>query len=39
LNLCGILSAGDRIPAIASTQIRYRDGIPLVAQPADLLTC
>jgi ATP-dependent Lhr-like helicase len=39
LNLCGILSAGDRIPAIASTQIRYRDGIPLVDQPADLLTC
>ena len=30
LNLCGILSAGDRIPAVAATQITFRNGI---AQP------
>lgn len=28
LNLCGILIAGDRIPAIASTRIAFRDGVP-----------
>jgi hypothetical protein len=29
LNLAGIITPGERIPAIASTQIVYRDGIPL----------
>ena len=28
LNLCGIITAGDRIPAIAATRIVYRDGTP-----------
>jgi ATP-dependent Lhr-like helicase len=27
LNLCGILDGGDRIPAVASTQIAFRDGV------------
>jgi ATP-dependent Lhr-like helicase len=26
LNLCGILTPGDRVPAIASTLITFRDG-------------
>ena len=34
LNLCGILIAGDRVPAIASARIAFRDGIP---QPSDEL--
>jgi ATP-dependent helicase Lhr and Lhr-like helicase len=29
LNLCGILIAGDRIAAIASTRIEFRDGVPV----------
>ena len=37
LNLCGIITAGDRIPAIASTRVLYRDGIPVVDEPS-LLT-
>jgi ATP-dependent Lhr-like helicase len=39
LNLCGILTAGDRIPAIASTRITFRDGIPEIKEPAGLLAC
>jgi ATP-dependent Lhr-like helicase len=34
LNLCGIITAGDRIPAIASTQIVYRDGVPEIPASA-----
>jgi ATP-dependent Lhr-like helicase len=29
LNLCGILTPGDRVPAVASTLIAVRDGVPL----------
>jgi ATP-dependent Lhr-like helicase len=36
LNLCGIVTAGDRVAAIASARICYRDGVP-VDQPS-LLT-
>jgi len=28
LNLCGIITAGERVPAIASARITYRDGVP-----------
>jgi ATP-dependent Lhr-like helicase len=31
LNLCGILDGGDRIPAVASTSIVFRDGIHVPA--------
>jgi ATP-dependent Lhr-like helicase len=37
LNLRGIITAGDRVPAIASTRILYRDGIPVIDEPS-LLT-
>jgi len=33
LNLCGIIIAGDRIPAIASRRIVFRDGVP-VSEPS-----
>ena len=29
LNLAGIITPGERIPAVAATQIVYRDGVPL----------
>ena len=29
LNLCGIITAGERVPAIASTLIAFRDGVPM----------
>jgi ATP-dependent Lhr-like helicase len=35
LNLAGIVTAGDRIRAIGSTRIVYRDGIPLAALEGD----
>jgi ATP-dependent Lhr-like helicase len=28
LNLAGIITAGDRVPAVAATAITYRDGVP-----------
>jgi ATP-dependent Lhr-like helicase len=28
LNLCGIITPGEKIPAVASTQITFRDGSP-----------
>jgi ATP-dependent Lhr-like helicase len=28
LNLCGIITAGDRVPAVASAVITFRDGVP-----------
>jgi ATP-dependent helicase Lhr and Lhr-like helicase len=37
LNLAGILTPGDRIRAIASTRIAYRDGIPLSYLEGDFL--
>jgi ATP-dependent Lhr-like helicase len=36
LNLCGILIAGDRIPAIAATRIAFRDGVPVTEPTACL---
>jgi ATP-dependent Lhr-like helicase len=32
LNLCGVVTAGDRIPAIASARVTFRDGVPIVDQ-------
>ena len=37
LNLVGILSAGDRIRAIAGTRIAYRDGIAVSVMEGDFL--
>jgi ATP-dependent Lhr-like helicase len=34
LNLCGILDGGERIPAVASTLIAFRDGLR-VSQPQE----
>ncbi len=31
LNLTGIITPGNRIPAITSNRVGYRDGIPVVA--------
>jgi ATP-dependent Lhr-like helicase len=38
LNLCGIVTPGDRIPAVASTQITFRDGIARSMNEAAPLT-
>ena len=32
LNLTGIISLGDRVPATASTRIAFRDGVPIATQ-------
>jgi ATP-dependent Lhr-like helicase len=37
LNLAGIVTAGERVAAIASTRIVYRDGIPLAAMEGDYI--
>ena len=29
LNLCGIITAGERVPSVASTAITFRDGVPV----------
>ena len=29
LNLCGIITAGERVPCVASTAITFRDGVPV----------
>jgi ATP-dependent Lhr-like helicase len=39
LNLCGIITAGDRVTAIAGTRITFRDGVPLVNEPVALTAC
>ena len=36
LNLAGIITPGERIPAIAATQIVYRDGVPLTPEAISL---
>jgi ATP-dependent Lhr-like helicase len=36
LNLCGIITAGDRVPAVASTVITFRDGVPLPSAEEEL---
>jgi ATP-dependent Lhr-like helicase len=37
LNLCGIITAGERVPCVASTVITFRDGVP-IGQQANGLT-
>jgi ATP-dependent Lhr-like helicase len=37
LNLTGIVTAGDRIRAIASNRIVYRNGVPVAAMEGDML--
>jgi ATP-dependent Lhr-like helicase len=37
LNLAGILTAGERVPAVASTRIAYRDGVPLAVMEGDYI--
>jgi ATP-dependent Lhr-like helicase len=37
LNLCGILTAGDRVRALPSTRIAYRDGVALSVMEGDYL--
>ena len=34
LNLTGIITPGDRIPALTSNRILYRDGVPVLAREA-----
>jgi ATP-dependent Lhr-like helicase len=38
LNLCGIITAGDRVPSIAAMRIHFRDGVPIADQPSGELT-
>jgi ATP-dependent Lhr-like helicase len=38
LNLCGIITAGDRIPATASTRITFRDGVLINEPSRELVT-
>jgi len=35
LNLCGIITPGDKVAAVASTQITFRDGAPVTACEPD----
>jgi ATP-dependent Lhr-like helicase len=35
LNLAGIVSAGERVRAVAATRVAYRDGIPMAALEGD----
>jgi len=37
LNLAGIVTAGDRVRAVAGTRIVYRDGVPLAALESDYM--
>jgi len=37
LNLAGIVTGGDRVPAVVSTRIVYRDGVPLAAMEGDYM--
>ena len=37
LNLTGIITAGERVRAIASNRIAYRDGIPVSTMEGDFL--
>jgi ATP-dependent Lhr-like helicase len=38
LNLAGIVTSGDRVRAVASTWIAYRDGVPVAALEGDYVT-
>ena len=35
LNLAGIVTAGDRVRAVAAARVVYRDGVPLAAMEGD----
>jgi ATP-dependent Lhr-like helicase len=35
LNLAGIITAGERVRAVAATRIAYRDGVPIAAMEGD----
>ena len=35
LNLAGIVTAGDKVRAVAATRIAYRDGVPVAAMEGD----
>ena len=35
LNLAGVVTAGDRVRAVAATRVLYRDGVPLAAMEGD----
>ena len=37
VNLAGIVTAGSRVPAVATTRIAYRDGVPLAALEGDYM--
>ena len=37
LNLAGIVTSGDRVRAVTSTRIIYRDGVPLAALEGDYM--
>ncbi len=37
LNLAGIVTAGERVRAVAATRIVYRDGVPLAALEGDYI--
>jgi ATP-dependent Lhr-like helicase len=37
LNLAGIVTTGERVAAVASTRIAYRDGVPLAAMEGDYI--
>jgi ATP-dependent Lhr-like helicase len=38
LNLTGILTPGERVPALISNRILYRDGVPVLAREAGQIT-
>ncbi len=38
LNLVGIIAPGERVPAVASNRIVYRDGVPVAARIAGAVT-
>ena len=37
LNLAGIVTAGERVPAVASTRLAYRNGVPLAVMEGDYI--
>jgi ATP-dependent Lhr-like helicase len=37
LNLCGIVTAGDRVRAVRRSRIAYRDGVPVAVLEADVV--
>ena len=37
LNLAGIVTTGERVPAVATTRVAYRNGVPLAAMEGDYI--